>query len=255
MAFHRRSRMQACRGVRGIRTRACAGPFPGPSRRRSCRSAGKALQRGSEQGQSIVCRHGRRPCPDVADPGERHFGSADFGDHRDRVSVERNHDEPRPCRALPELGVEAAEISHVRRCRYEEGIQPVFPHDGLGPPVRRANSDGVNPLLGSVRVLVIMRSLLKLAFVESVVAVRQDSLRITANDRVVGGRIRGCLGIDQENAAVPVQPDHLSRRAILCDGHQAGEAGSAALAADDRSAPPEGRGPSLRTLPRHPSPS
>ena len=98
-----------------------------PKRRGSCASAAV------EERDAVVRRPRRRPGADVVDPGRRPCPGAPIsGTTAIGAPVARQHDEPRPRRAFPELRVEAADVADVGRRGQHETIHPLLAHQALG---------------------------------------------------------------------------------------------------------------------------
>jgi hypothetical protein len=65
------------------------------------------------QRQAIIIGLGGSPCADIIHPGSGNARLADGGNDGDGLAVTRQHQEPGPCRAFPELGGEACEVAPV----------------------------------------------------------------------------------------------------------------------------------------------
>jgi hypothetical protein len=83
------------------------------------------------QRYTVIIRLGRGPCADVIHPGAGNARLADGGNDGDGLAVTRQHQEPGPCRAFPELGGEACEVTPVGRRGDDQGIKVARRHLGL----------------------------------------------------------------------------------------------------------------------------
>ena len=106
--------------------------FASEFRSDTAEAAPRPAQRRRQQRYAVVIGLGRRPGADVLDPGYFHGRRADFRDHRDGLALPRYQQEPGPCRAFPELRIEAAEVAHVGRRRDQNAVQFGLQHQGLG---------------------------------------------------------------------------------------------------------------------------